>query len=177
MESTKYIFAARHLYKTDCSIEDFCIYCDAEEISIEWAIAAWVSIKATQGKMGKFPRYLEPNMLGQIKLTNSNRCCRLCGEEVPPPKYTWHTECWKALEPFTSIGWQKQLNTALRKCRNCQGCGKSASLEGDHIIPVALGGLPYLNNLQLLCSECHKAKSVIDNKAIRQAKSTSDLIE
>jgi len=37
-------------------------------------------------------------------------------------------------------------------------CGKLAQ-EVDHIVPLSRGGAPYaLENLQPLCSECHREK-------------------
>ena len=166
----KYIVATRAMYVHNFSLADFCDFCSNLQISIEWAIMSWASLKANQDIKGKPPRYLEPSMLGIVKLTTSNRSCRLCGLEVKPPKYTWHKECWDALYPFTSNGWQDQMYKAKRRIKNCQNCNKAAPLEGDHIIPIALGGMPYLENLQLLCSDCHKEKTASDMKQIREAK-------
>ncbi|MGX3045880.1 HNH endonuclease [Helicobacter sp. T3_23-1056] len=62
------------------------------------------------------------------------------------------------------------LNSELREYikerddYTCQICGKSQneyphlSLEIDHIIPIAKGGKTTEDNLQVLCSDCNKAK-------------------
>ena len=169
----KYVLAARQLYRHNYSLEDFIVVCETAEISTEWSIAAWVAINATQGIVGKYPRYLEAGALGQIRLTDRNHYCRLCGTDVQFPQKSWHKECWSALEPFTSGGWHAQLYKAQKLQKHCDCCGKIAPTEGDHIVPIALGGLPYKNNLQLLCSVCHKAKTVEDLKLIKAAKSHS----
>lgn len=50
----------------------------------------------------------------------------------------------------------------------CQTCkrriGGKLRAECDHIIPLILGGQHRESNLQLLCNECHSAKTVRDVK-------------
>jgi hypothetical protein len=41
----------------------------------------------------------------------------------------------------------------------CCECGGTFDLQYDHILPVALGGATTLENLQLLCGDCNRAKS------------------
>jgi hypothetical protein len=40
----------------------------------------------------------------------------------------------------------------------CIQCGSNASLEFDHIIPIAMGGSDTARNLQLLCESCNRSK-------------------
>jgi hypothetical protein len=40
----------------------------------------------------------------------------------------------------------------------CKACGSVEKLQIDHILPVSLGGLSELDNLQLLCSLCNNSK-------------------
>jgi 5-methylcytosine-specific restriction endonuclease McrA len=40
----------------------------------------------------------------------------------------------------------------------CVSCGSDRELQFDHVIPVALGGASTEANLQLLCSNCNRAK-------------------
>lgn len=49
----------------------------------------------------------------------------------------------------------------------CQDCGRKieyiSDLECDHIIPISLGGAEFdKDNLQTLCSDCHKKKTARD---------------
>ena len=63
---------------------------------------------------------------------------------------------------------------AVRQDGRCTICGEE--LEGryaevDHVLPVADGGLNYLDNLQLICNDpCHKAKTAAEAKARAKAK-------
>ena len=41
----------------------------------------------------------------------------------------------------------------------CVQCGSAAELQLDHILPVALGGATSVENLQVLCRDCNRAKS------------------
>jgi 5-methylcytosine-specific restriction endonuclease McrA len=40
----------------------------------------------------------------------------------------------------------------------CRECGSGFDLQYDHVIPVALGGASSVENLQLLCGDCNRAK-------------------
>jgi 5-methylcytosine-specific restriction endonuclease McrA len=40
----------------------------------------------------------------------------------------------------------------------CRECGSGFDLQYDHVIPLALGGATGVENLQLLCGDCNRAK-------------------
>jgi 5-methylcytosine-specific restriction endonuclease McrA len=40
----------------------------------------------------------------------------------------------------------------------CVECGSSFDIQYDHVIPVALGGAGTVENLQVLCAPCNRAK-------------------
>jgi hypothetical protein len=46
-----------------------------------------------------------------------------------------------------------------RDGRRCLQCGSTEELQLDHILPVALGGATSVENLQILCGDCNRAKS------------------
>lgn len=50
----------------------------------------------------------------------------------------------------------------------CQECLRNGYIvtgtEVDHIVPVSQGGNECLDNLQLLCHECHKEKTLRESK-------------
>lgn len=53
----------------------------------------------------------------------------------------------------------KDIRTVKRRAHHtCQNCGNPGT-EVDHITPVSQGGTHDLDNLQLLCRRCHKAKT------------------
>ncbi len=60
----------------------------------------------------------------------------------------------------------------LRANGCCEACGaklKTGEGEVDHILPDALGGEPTIDNAQLKCRICHRAKSAEDICRIRKA--------
>lgn len=63
---------------------------------------------------------------------------------------------------YNNTGFGK--NTVLKKILidergpYCESCGEEAKLQVDHIIPLSKGGTNDLDNLQLLCYECHLKK-------------------
>jgi 5-methylcytosine-specific restriction endonuclease McrA len=40
----------------------------------------------------------------------------------------------------------------------CVECGSAFEIQYDHVIPVALGGAATVENLQILCATCNRAK-------------------
>lgn len=123
-------------------------------------------------------RFLAIRMLTKLNLTACNKPCRLCGLEVLPGRL-WHKECWKALEPETAGAWPAITSQVCRRDNYiCQGCDKdvldfrAARRYGkrpysiDHINALCLGGEHSIENLQLLCIECHKKKSKSDIKKL-----------
>lgn len=49
----------------------------------------------------------------------------------------------------------------------CVRCGATKNLECDHIVPVNAGGTHDAENLQTLCSKCHREKSAKEKSAHR----------
>ena len=49
--------------------------------------------------------------------------------------------------------------TVWRRDRGrCRECGNGFDLQYDHVIPLSLGGASSVDNLQLLCGDCNRAK-------------------
>lgn len=124
-------------------------------------------------------RFLAPKMLTKLNLKDYKRPCRLCGLGVQPPARTWHKACWKALEPETSGGWDELCRQVYERDNyTCQSCDKDVldfsaarrynrrPYSVDHKLALCLGGAHKVENLQLLCIECHKEKSKEDVKKL-----------
>jgi 5-methylcytosine-specific restriction endonuclease McrA len=61
-------------------------------------------------------------------------------------------------------GWGVSADALFIKMKHyfgdkCLRCGSSDHLEKDHVVPIALGGVNHITNLQPLCSTCNLLKS------------------
>lgn len=76
-------------------------------------------------------------------------------------------------EIYATRRWQQLRKAVLQRdkglCQNCLKNGKyKTGNEVDHIIALAENGHPWdINNLQLLCSECHIEKTRLEHKKNR----------
>lgn len=68
------------------------------------------------------------------------------------------------------VAWGRARKAVMaRDCRLCQPCLRkkpqrvTVATEVDHIVPKAKGGTDELTNLQAICGECHKDKTVRDS--------------
>lgn len=73
------------------------------------------------------------------------------------------------------VNWSDLRNFCVARDRNtCKKCGYTthkSQLIGDHIIPIALGGDEWdPKNVQTLCIDCDKIKTVQDQKDIAKAR-------
>jgi 5-methylcytosine-specific restriction endonuclease McrA len=69
--------------------------------------------------------------------------------------------------------WRALRATAFRLYgKSCVKCGENAT-EIDHILEVANGGTDDLENLQPLCTACHKAKTAQFNSKRRKPMNTA----
>ena len=67
-----------------------------------------------------------------------------------------------------AAGPRLRRQTLARDRYTCRRCGvvdrSGRSLQADHIAPLDLGGANALDNMQTLCIDCHRAKSVAEQK-------------
>lgn len=85
----------------------------------------------------------------------------------PPERKAWRTTTGTTTE--RGYGWQhqkmrKQLLRREPLCRACKEQGRvTAAIIADHIVPLAEGGLGHVDNLQPLCRDCHKEKTLAES--------------
>ena len=155
------------------------------DLDLEWL----KTVKELPSRRGSHFEYNE-----QVLERMNNNQCPSCGK----PKDEWtrrrdwtccSKECtakhWSTAGVFRSVpspqmrdnrtcvkcGWNEKDFSKLSFDERCTP-GAWRSLEDDHIRPIALGGDEFdLDNMQTLCSECHKIKTKHDvqqwNKARR----------
>lgn len=77
---------------------------------------------------------------------------------------TWSLQPGEAYESTApkawtgSTWWEIREMVLTRGGRRCVRCGSTEELHVDHIQPVAKGGMPRLENLQVLCKTCNLQK-------------------
>lgn len=75
---------------------------------------------------------------------------------------------WIGRTPDSAIPDRVKDRVSQRVNDNCQRCvrriGGKLQARFDHVIPLILGGENRETNLQLLCDECHAAKTRLDVK-------------
>jgi len=100
--------------------------------------------------------------------------CRFCGEIIfndngeIRTRANWHTKC---VTEYKIIYWPAKTALEVKKRDKgiCASCGnKTKDWQVDHIKPLieANGQLEYwlMDNLQTLCIECHKIKTISESK-------------
>ncbi len=92
-----------------------------------------------------------------------NGYCTWCNIEVLKPKRNW---CGKECVEKYNLTQPKHLKKIIKKrdkafCKLCnKKCSKKSEFDLDHIIPISMQGHPFdLNNLRILCIECHKKET------------------
>ena len=78
----------------------------------------------------------------------------------------------RRIRPTERIAWPKGLKRELmrRQDNTCTYCGyrrRAASLDIDHVIPVARGGSNDPSNLQVICRRCNQRKGVQTDEEFR----------
>jgi hypothetical protein len=63
-----------------------------------------------------------------------------------------------------------------RSGSRCEVCGSEDRLEFDHVIPVFNGGTNAIKNGQVLCADCHLAKTILDRGDRPRGRKTKSLV-
>ena len=100
--------------------------------------------------------------------------CTWCGDPTRGKAYRWHPDCVFAYR--CAIGSTQGLGPAVwdAEKRGCATCGSRKQLEVEHRIALGVAAriwTPHvvlrawsLRNIQLLCHECHRAKTKLDRQ-------------
>jgi len=76
----------------------------------------------------------------------------------------WKGQRGTSTERGYGTAWRKLRDRAMRRdkwlCQPCLREGRvTPATEGDHIEPKSKGGKDVLDNVQAICTSCHKAKT------------------
>lgn len=76
---------------------------------------------------------------------------------------SYYAQRRKKRKPVT---YEMKWELAAKQKWKCKTCKKLLPLaaQADHVIPLALGGADNMNNLQMLCANCHAEKSRRESK-------------
>lgn len=114
------------------------------------------------------------------------RCSPTCPKAVfkygrcpdhQPVKTPWEGSN-RASAFMKSAEWERQRRRIIfRDKGNCQLCGKPGSRQVDHILPVWYTGVEQVEDeqLQLLCDDCHKAKSSFEGVQAKKIKKAREI--
>lgn len=112
-------------------------------------------------------RYQKGMTVENIFPTQKGICSCGCGEQLPERKRKWFSDKCRinALNHFYVVKGDTQVireNLYSRDQGFCQCCGVHDKFwEADHIIPIHKGGGGCtIENLQTLCRDCHKEKTI-----------------
>jgi 5-methylcytosine-specific restriction protein A len=83
------------------------------------------------------------------------------------PQYAWQDRRTTAASRGYGARWQATRSSILRRdfglCQVCKAAGKlRPAREVDHIVPKQEGGTDDDENLQAICSACHKLKTAAE---------------
>jgi len=118
-----------------------------------------------------------PTLIGGLTPGN----CRFCANDVAQGAHVerygprmWHDgradepNCWHEWKMQTRPLYAKKVlaDERGRSCEKCDRRGRGFTwLHLDHIVPLADGGAFTADNMQLLCPDCHSAKTISENVA------------
>jgi 5-methylcytosine-specific restriction protein A len=109
--------------------------------------------------MAKRPRLatLKP----QVQTLNSQRVRTLTGTPGATPRLSDRSgHAWAVLR-----AWVLREEILCRPCREANPPRVAASVEVDHIVPLAQGGTDDRSNLCGICIPCHRAKTARERGA------------
>jgi hypothetical protein len=97
------------------------------------------------------------------KDANGKPVCRGCGSPVG-----YRRRCWCSADCYKRFGDIQGIKSAVfkRDGGRCQMCSTTGGmLEYDHILPHSEGGQFTVENLRLLCPDCHTKRTAHWHKA------------
>ena len=122
----------------------------------------------------------QEKILRRIEALRTRKCAN-CGKPIPPNhRYYCSDTCRKLfhIKYKDYISWKELRRKVLERDNyTCVICGKPAE-EVDHIAPVSMGGAMFdMNNLQSLCKQCHKEKTIEDRRKLTLAQKLKYVIK
>lgn len=73
-------------------------------------------------------------------------------------RYLRRSQVRSAEGSYTSLEWQRLIEKYNYSCLCCGKAEPEIKLTADHIVPIALGGANFIENIQPLCKSCNSRK-------------------
>lgn len=98
-----------------------------------------------------------------VKAVGTKSMCRICGEKpvMSKQKGVWRSKYWRCNNPNRLYNASERRRRRKKILTDCVRCGATENIEIDHKDGDRHNNS--LDNLQCLCTDCHKLKT-IENK-------------
>jgi len=142
-----------------------------------------LAVRRGRDRYGQYSWWPSRTLTPTLHVKDVRGTCKWCGLPADTPRRMWHNECVVAYKVATgqhSIWWSCCSPNDPKAPGSCAACGGRGVWEIDHIVALGIAQRRYhlgldrrwwrawwVENLQWLCSECHRAKTRRDRQVMR----------
>lgn len=110
---------------------------------------------------------------GCMRLATEHRYCDR--HQSDADRHGWDPQRGTAAERGYGWRWAKLRQRVMHRdaglCQRCFAANRiTPASQVDHILPKSAGGSDAMDNLQALCADCHRAKTIKEREAMRRGR-------